>query len=65
MAASANVGVGYRREVNGWLLGVNTFLDADIRYSTCVAALAGSLYRQPGLFPATIISSHRLKTSAL
>ncbi|EKI2271986.1 inverse autotransporter beta domain-containing protein, partial [Salmonella enterica subsp. enterica serovar Ohio] len=28
-----NVGMGYRQEVNGWLLGVNTFLDADIRYS--------------------------------
>ncbi|QUJ07835.1 inverse autotransporter beta domain-containing protein [Salmonella enterica subsp. enterica] len=37
------------------MLGVNTFLDADIRYSSpCVAALAGSLWLALCLaFPAT------------
>ncbi len=61
----ANVGVGYRQEVNGWLLGVNTFLDADIRYSTCVAALAGSLYRQSGLFRQLLFPLTGWKTSAV
>ncbi|EJK2667129.1 inverse autotransporter beta domain-containing protein [Salmonella enterica] len=41
----ANVGVGYRQEVNGWLLGVNTFLDADIRYSHLRGGIGGEVYK--------------------
>lgn len=40
-----NVGVGYRQEVNGWLLGVNTFLDADIRYSHLRGGIGGEVYK--------------------
>ncbi|ENF7679045.1 inverse autotransporter beta domain-containing protein [Salmonella enterica] len=40
-----NVGVGYRQEVDGWLLGVNTFLDADIRYSHLRGGIGGEIYR--------------------
>ncbi len=37
--------MGYRREVNGWLLGVNTFLDADIRYSHLRGGIGGEVYK--------------------
>ncbi|EAA3808382.1 invasin, partial [Salmonella enterica subsp. enterica] len=40
-----NVGMGYRQEVNGWLLGVNTFLDADIRYSHLRGGIGGEVYK--------------------
>lgn len=40
-----NVGVGYRQEVDGWLLGVNMFLDADIRYSHLRGGIGGEIYR--------------------
>ncbi len=49
------VGVGYRGEVNGWLLGVNTFLVADIRYFTYVAAWRGFAKNKSWPFPAAII----------
>ncbi len=32
-------------EVNGWLLGVNTFLDADIRYSHLRGGIGGEVYK--------------------
>lgn len=28
-----NLGVGYRQDVGPWLLGINTFLDADVKYN--------------------------------
>ncbi|NMJ54174.1 invasin, partial [Salmonella enterica subsp. enterica serovar Anatum] len=34
-----------RQEVNGWLLGVNTFLDADIRYSHLRGGIGGEVYK--------------------
>lgn len=51
-----NVGMGYRQEVNGWLLGVNTFLDADIRYSHLRGGIGGKFIKTVWPFPATIIS---------
>ncbi|QUJ00287.1 inverse autotransporter beta domain-containing protein [Salmonella enterica subsp. enterica] len=56
-----NVGMGYRRgEVNGWLLGVNTFLDAD-RYSPLTwRHLAGKFIKTVWLFR-QLLFPHRLE----
>ncbi len=45
MAAPMLTLVWVTAEVNGWLLGVNTFLDADIRYSHLRGGIGGEVYK--------------------
>lgn len=45
-----NVGVGYCQEVNGWLFGVNMFLDVDICYFYLCGGIGGEVYKDSLVF---------------
>ncbi|TBM09719.1 invasin [Hafnia paralvei] len=40
-----NLGVGYRQDVGSWLLGVNTFLDADVKYNHLRSSIGVEAFR--------------------
>ncbi|MEG3670213.1 inverse autotransporter beta domain-containing protein [Escherichia fergusonii] len=40
-----NTGIGWRQDVGDWLLGINSFLDADVRYDHLRGSLGVELFR--------------------
>ncbi|AJI96202.1 hypothetical protein BD65_1439 [Yersinia ruckeri] len=40
-----NTGLGYRHDVNGWMFGVNTFIDTDIKNNNVRGSLGAEAFR--------------------
>lgn len=40
-----NTGIGYRRDINSWMLGINTFIDSDIKNNNVRGSLGAEAFR--------------------
>ncbi|MDQ4429029.1 inverse autotransporter beta domain-containing protein [Yokenella regensburgei] len=40
-----NTGVGYRHDVDSWMLGINVFVDSDVKYNNIRGSLGAEVFR--------------------